>query len=346
MKKKILSILLMVSLVMTLTACANKENTTSITDTQFKFNTVMTITLYGYNDQAIFTDIWALFDKMENSYSANLEASDISKFNNNLSTEPIQMPADIVEMVALANTYSGKSKGAFDLTIEPIVKMWAISTETPRVPTQAEIDAALPHVNYKNVIADEKNSTLQKLDPNVHLDLGAIAKGYAADQCVTFLKEKGIESAILNLGGNIYALGEKSKGTPWNVGIQSPIPGETGELMGTVKATEKSIVTSGSYERYFEKDGVTYHHILTPSTGYPVDNNLISVTIISDRSVIGDILSTTTFSLGLDEGRQLINTLENTAAIFITKNHDIYFAGDKTLLETFELSRTDFQLKE
>lgn len=346
MKKKILSTLLILSLLMTLTACTNNENTTSIKDTQFKFNTVMTITLYGYNDQAIFTDVWALFDKMENSYSANLEDSDVSKFNNTLSTEPIQMPSDIVEMVALAKTYSEKSDGAFDLTVEPIVKMWGISTETPRVPSKVEIEAALPHVNYKNLVADEKNSTLQKLDPNVRLDLGAIAKGYAADQCVAFLKEKGIESAILNLGGNIYALGDKAKNTPWNVGIQSPIPGETGELMGTVKATEKSIVTSGSYERYFEQDGVTYHHILNPSTGYPVDNDLISVTIISDRSVIGDILSTTTFSLGLDEGRQLIDTLENTAAIFITKNHDVYFAGDKTLLETFELSRNDFQLKE
>lgn len=346
MKKKILSVLLILSIFMTLTACTNKENTTSITDTQFKFNTVMTITLYGYNDQAIFTDIWALFDKMEKSYSANLEDSDISKFNNNPSTDPIKMPADIVKMVALAKTYSEKSNGAFDLTIEPIVKMWGISTETPRVPTKAEIDAALPHVNFENIIPDEKNSTLTKLDPSVRLDLGAIAKGFAADQCAAFLKEKGIDSAILNLGGNIYALGNKSKDTPWNVGIQSPIPGETGELMGTVKATEKSIVTSGSYERYFEKDGVTYHHILNPDTGYPVDNSLISVTIISDQSIVGDILSTTTFSLGLDEGRKLINTLDKTAAIFITKDHDIYFAGDKTLLETFELSRNDFQLKE
>ncbi len=346
MKIKLLSIVLMLSLLVTLTGCTTNENTTSIKDTQFKFNTVMTITLYGYNDTAIFTDIWALFDQMENSYSANIQDSDVSRFNNSLTTEPVKMPADIVEMVAIAKTYSEKSNGAFDLTIEPIVKMWGISTETPRVPTQKEIDAALPHVNYKNVIADTKNNTLQKLDPNAHIDLGAIAKGYAADKCTAFLKEKGIDSAILNLGGNIYALGSKTKNDPWNVGIQSPVAGKTGELMGTVKATEKSIVTSGSYERFFVQDGVTYHHILNPSTGYPVDNTLISVTIISDLSVMGDILSTTTFALGLDEGRQLINTLDHTAAIFVTKNHDVYFAGDKTLLETFELSQNDFQLKE
>lgn len=346
MKKKLIAMVLTLSLLFTLTACTTNENTTSVTDTQFKFNTVMTITLYGYNDQAIFTDIWALFDRMENSYSANIEDSDVSRFNNNLTTEPVEMPTDIVKMVALGKTYSEKSQGAFDLTIEPIVKMWGISTENPRVPSQEEIDTALPHVNYKNIVADVQNNTLQKLDPNVHIDLGAIAKGYAADQCAAFLREKGINSAILNLGGNIYALGNKAKNTPWNVGIQSPIPGETGELMGTVKATEKSIVTSGSYERYFEQDGVTYHHILNPSTGFPVESELISVSIISDLSVEGDILSTTAFSLGLDAGRQLIDTLDNTAAIFITKDHGVYFAGDKTLLETFELSQDGFQLKE
>ncbi len=346
MKKKILYLWTLLCLLFTLTACSTNENTTSITDTQFKFNTVMTITLYGYNDQAVFTEIWALFDEMENSYSANIADSDVSRFNDSLTTEPIEMPADIVEMVALANSYSAQSQGAFDLTVEPVVKLWGISTETPRVPTQAELDAALPHVNYTNVVADTQKNTLTKLDPNVRIDLGAIAKGYAADKTAAFLKDKGIDQAIINLGGNIYALGSKTKDTPWNVGIQSPVIGATGELMGTVQASDKSIVTSGSYERYFEQDGKTYHHILNPATGYPVDNTLISVSIISDRSVEGDILSTTTFSLGLDEGRNLINTLDNIAAIFITKDHSVYFAGDLTLLETFELSEGDFQLKE
>lgn len=345
MKNKIIAFFVTIVLLSTLTSCKSDNTTSSISDSQFKFNTIMTITLYGYNDKNIFKEIWAKVDKMESSYSANIDSSDVSKFNANKSTDPIAMPVGIIDMVARASLYSKATNGKFDLTIEPVVKLWGISTETPRVPKQAEIDAALPHVNYQNIIVDTQNSTLQKLDPEVHIDLGGIAKGYAADQIATFIKHKGINGAILNLGGNIYAVGSKSEDTPWNVGIQNPFE-PSGDVVGILKASEKSVVTSGSYERFFEKDGKTYHHILNTNTGYPVENELISVSIISDLSVEGDILSTSTFSLGLDEGRKLINALDHIGAIFITKDKKIYFAGDKTLTSNFELKKTDFQIKE
>ncbi len=345
MKNKLITFFTMLVLLATLTSCKSDTDTSSISDSQFKFNTIMTITLYGYNDKNIFNEIWTEFDKMESLYSANLDSSDVSKFNTNKSTSPIKMPKGIVDMVQRANVYSKATDGKFDLTIEPVVKLWGISTETPRVPKQEEIDIALPHVNYNNLIADTQNNTLQKSDPDLHIDLGGIAKGYAADQMAAFLKNKGIDRAILNLGGNIYAIGSKAANTPWNVGIQNPFE-PSGDVVGIIKASEKSIVTSGSYERFFEQDGKTYHHILNTTTGYPVENELISVSIISDLSVEGDILSTSTFSLGLDEGKKLINSLDHIGAIFITKDKKIYFAGDKTLTSSFELKKTEFQLKE
>lgn len=348
MKKKLNLVLLLLSLALFMAGCSGtskEESTASISDSQFKFNTIMTITLYGYTDTAIFKDIWAEVDKMESSFSANIETSDVSKFNASTSVEPQQMPRDIVNMIDKALPFSEKTGGKFDLTIEPVVKLWGISTENPRLPAQAEIDAALTHVDYKNIKTDMTNSTLQKLDPNTHIDLGGIAKGYAADQLAALIKSKGIERAILNLGGNIYAVGSKTKDTPWNVGIQNPFE-PNGDVLATLKVVDKSIVTSGSYERFFEKDGVKYHHILSPFDGYPINSGLISVSIISEESVIGDILSTSTFSLGLDEGRKLIDDLDGIAAVFVTDTKDVYFAGDKSLLETFELQQEGFTLKE
>lgn len=348
MKKKLkLSIVLLTFLLLAV-GCSTKsseESTTSISDSQFKFNTIMTITLYGYTDQAVFKDIWAEVDQMEASYSANIETSDVSKFNASTSVEPQQLPRDIVNMVDKALVFSEKTGGKFDLTIEPVVKLWAISTDTPRVPTQIELDEALKHVDYKLIKTDVTNSTLQKLDPTTHIDLGGIAKGYAADQLAAFIKSKGIDRAILNLGGNIYAVGSKTKENPWNVGIQNPFE-PNGDVLATLKVVDKSIVTSGSYERFFESNGVKYHHILSPFDGYPINSGLVSVSIISDESVIGDILSTSTFSLGLDDGRALINSLDGIAAVFVTENKEIYYAGDLSLLETFELQQEGFTLKE
>lgn len=343
--KKISLLLVLILSFLSITGCGQQESMASISDTQFKFNTVMTITIYGYTDTAIFNDIWAEFDRMEQSFSANIETSDISRFNDTKSTEPIPLPRDIINMLERALPFSEKSQGKFDPTIEPVVKLWAISTDTPRKPSQGELDEALKHVGYEQLTLDVANGTLAKKDPNVRIDLGSIAKGYSADVIAGFLKEKGIERAILNLGGNIFAVGEKAKDTPWNVGVQNPFE-PSGDVLATIKVVNKSVVTSGTYERFFEQDGVKYHHILSPYDGYPINNEIIGVSIISDRSVDGDILSTTTFSLGLEKGRALIDSLDNVAAIFITQNKDIYFAGDKTLLETFKLEQDGYTIKE
>ncbi len=343
--KKMWALITLFCLLASLLSGCNKaeDSTTSITDTQFKFNTIMTITIYGYTDQNIFKEVWSKFDEMEKSFSANIDESDVTRFNNSKSTAPIEMPRDILNMLDKALPYSKKTEGKFDPTIEPIVRLWGISTDTPRVPKQSELDTALAHVGYEHLKLDLINGTLQKDDPDVRIDLGAIAKGYAADQIASLLKSKGIDRAILNLGGNIFALGSKTSQTPWNVGVQDPME-PSGEVLATIKVTNKSVVTSGTYERYFEQDGKRYHHILSPFDGYPIDNELLSVSILSNQSIDGDILSTSTYSLGLKNGQALINHLEGVAAIFVTNDKKIYFAGDLKLLETFELQKEGYTL--
>ena len=175
----------------------------------------------------------------------------------------------------------------------------------------------------------------------MEIDLGGIAKGYAADKIVEYLKSQNIEKSIINLGGNVFVLGEKSKDTQFKVGIQDP-NSEDGTSIANIGVTNQSVVTSGIYERYLEQDGVMYHHMLDPSTGYPFENNLSSVTIISDSSIVGDGLSTTTFGLGLEKGMKLIESLDNTDAIFITKDQKIYTTSN--LKGKLNLKDSSFEL--
>lgn len=157
------------------------------------------------------------------------------------------------------------------------------------------------------------------------LDLGAIAKGYIADKIKEFLMEKGVKSAIINLGGNVLCIGGKPDKAPFNIGIQKPFA-DRKETIAVMELSDKSIVSSGIYERFFERDGNFYHHILNPKTGYPYDNSLVAVTIISDKSVDGDGLSTSCFALGLEEGMKLINSIENVHAVFITDDYKPHFS--------------------
>ena len=178
-------------------------------------------------------------------------------------------------------------------------------------------------MNYKNVILDKNTVTLT--DPEAAIDLGGIAKGFIADKLKAYLTDQGIEHALISLGGNIVAVGGRYNGQPFHIGIQKPFA-ETNEAITTVEINGQSVVSSGTYERYFEKDGKIYHHLLDPATGYPYDNQLLQVTIISDSSVDGDALSTACFGLGLDKGSALIESLDNIRAIFVTDDYTLHYA--------------------
>lgn len=298
-----------------------KEANTVISDTGFYFDTVVKITLCGTSDTSVLEDCFREMAQYEALLSRTRKDSDIWKINHSCG-KSVEVSDTTAELLRLALHYSELSGGVFDPTIASVVSLWNFTDNLEKIiPEAAAIEEALAHVNYKAIQTEGNTVTL--LDPDASIDLGGIAKGYIADQLKTFLINKGITEALINLGGNNLALGTKPDGQPWKIGIQEPF-GEASDLAAVLSVNGQSVVTSGSYERCFEKDGQIYHHILDTSTGFPVWNHLTGVTILSDSSADGDALSTTCFALGLDEGRTLIESLPGIEALFITDDGSIY----------------------
>ena len=232
----------------------------------------------------------------------------------------------VLDVILRGLEYSRLSQGVFDISVGPIVGLWNIGHEDARVPEPAEIDAALPYIDYRKVAVDETASTVFLMEQGMALDLGGIAKGFIADVIKARLKASGRTSAIINLGGNVDVLGAKPDGASYKIGVQNPDT-ERGEYIGILTVLGKSIVSSGAYERYLEVDGVRYHHILDPFTGYPAESDLAQVTIVSDNSVDGDGLSTTSFSLGLEKGMALIESIDEIEAVFVTADRKVYITS-------------------
>lgn len=299
-----------------------------ISSTAFKLNTVVTLTLYDSTDEELLQKAMDLCDDYEQLFSRTLETSEIYQLNHG--TLPNQehtytVSAETAELISKGLEYGNLSKGAFDITIGPVSSLWDFTSERKKVPIKEELNAALPLVNYQNVQVTNEQITFAK--EGMMLDLGAIAKGYIADKIKEFLVKHGVKSATINLGGNVLCIGEKPDGMPFRIGIQKPFA-DRSETIAVMDITDKSVVSSGIYERYFEQDGVFYHHILNPATGMPYDNHLVSVTIISDKSVDGDGLSTSCFALGLEKGMELINNLPDVQAVFITDDYEMHYSDE------------------
>lgn len=290
--------------------------------TGFYFDTVITITIYDKKDSALLEDCFAFCDKIEKQISRTIPGSDISRINN-ANGSPTKVSPTTIELLEQAISYGKLTSGAFDVTIAPLSTLWDFKNNPGNVPSEAEISEALSHVDYKNIIIDEYTVTLK--DPEASIDLGGIAKGYIADSLKTYLLKNGVHSAIINLGGNILTIGTKPDGSPFQIGIQRPFDKQE-KTITSVSSINSSVVTSGSYERYFEADGNLYHHILDTTTGYPCDNGLLSVTILSEDSVVGDALSTACFTMGLDAGMDFIKSLDNVEAIFITEAYEVFYS--------------------
>jgi thiamine biosynthesis lipoprotein len=236
---------------------------------------------------------------------------------------PVAVSPDTFDLIEKALEISAAADGAFDPTIRPIVELWGIGSETARVPSADVIGEALSLVGYARVTTDRAAHTVAPGAPGMALDLGGIAKGYACDAAVECLKRNRIHQALLDLGGNIYAHGEKADGSAWSVGVKTPLAGESGYFC-VVQVRDRAVVTSGAYERFFERDGKLYHHIFDPSTGRPAESGLLSVTIVAASAADADAFSTACFVLGLDRGLALLAGLENTEGIFVTEELEIF----------------------
>lgn len=331
-----INVVIIISLLLTLLfAGCNKSTTNSGTDTsqkefisksKFLLNTQVTINIYDKQKEAILDGCFDLISNYETIYSRTSETSELYALNNGTSTHEgntFQISDDLSDLINYGLYYSKISNGSFDISIEPLSSLWDFTSNNPVVPNASDIQAALPYVNYKYITLDKNEITFEK--EGVGIDLGAIAKGYIADRVKDYLISQGVNSAMINLGGNVLCVGTKPDGTPFHVGIQKPFA-DRNEIVGVMDISGLSVVSSGIYERCFTVDGVLYHHILNPKTGFPYNNDLISVTIISEKSTDGDGLSTTCFALGLEKGLELIKSIPNTYAVFITSDYEIYYS--------------------
>ncbi len=320
MKKKISLLFVFIMIINLFTGCGSAEATSK---SDFYFDTIITITLYEKDTDELFEGCFALAKEYESLFSTTVEGSDIYKINH-AAGEPVTVSDETLALIQTGIDYAKETNGAFDITVGALSSLWDFSNNDGVIPTEQEIEDALSTVSYENIIIDGNSVSLQ--NPNTQIDLGGIAKGYIADQMKTYLLEQGVTSALINLGGNVLCVGEKPGGSTYQIGIQEPFS-EDGEVIASVAISDKSVVTSGTYQRYFEVDGEIYHHILDLSTGYPCNNGLSSVTIISDTSLQGDALSTIVFLMGLEDGLAYVESLENVEAIFISDDGTITTTG-------------------
>lgn len=295
-----------------------------LSKTEFYFDTVITITVYDSKDVKILNTCFDYCKEFENLVSRTIPTSDISRINA-LAGSSVEVSDTTIKLLKKGIEFGKLTDGTFDITIAPLVELWDIKNNPGNVPSESDIAKTLSHVNYENIVIDGNTVTLT--DPDAAIDLGGIAKGYMADQLKDYLLREGVTSAIINLGGNVLTIGEKPDGTTFNIGIQKPFDKQNATIT-SVQVKDSSVVTSGSYERYFKVDDTVYHHILNTKNGYPCNNELLSVTILSEKSVDGDALSTACFALGLEEGQKLIESLDNIDAIFVTKDYEIIDTRD------------------
>lgn len=305
-------------------------------DNRLLMGTICIITLYNGEDQEIFDGAFNIIEKEEQLMSLQRDDSELSLINSNAGIEALSVSDDTYSVVEASLYYSELTGGAFDPTIAPLVNLWSIGENlTGNLPPEEEIVRKRDLVDYRKLEMADNNSIFLS-EKGMKIDLGGIAKGYIGDKVKKYFLSSGVGRGIINLGGNIVVIGSKPEEMPWKIGIQNPLE-PRGNHIGIARIIDKTVVTSGIYERYFFHDGVRYHHILNPVTGYPVDNDLASVTIISEKSIDADALSTSLFVLGVEEGMELIEQIEDSEAVFVTKDKKVIYssgAGDLfTLLD-------------
>ncbi len=320
-------------------------NSTITSQESYQIGTYITLSIYADAEVPgeVFDDLFNLIDYYEYMTSKNIVETELNEINRNAGVAPVTVSDELYDMIRIGLEYSDVSNGLFDLSIGPLVDLWGIGSDHAKLPTETEITNILKSVDYTKIVVDDSTKSVYLSEKGMALDLGAIAKGYIADRLKDMILEKGYESAIINLGGNVLTVGGKPNSDHWNIGVRDP-ESDAGSTMGVLKLKDNSIVSSGTYERFFIQDNVRYHHILNTETGYPEQNKMLSVSIISDRSVDGDALSTTVFLLGLEKGYAYVETLENIDAVFIMEDHSVYVTSG--LKDKFSLMGDGYELKE
>ena len=309
---------IVVFLLLLLSGCGNQAPTETPdqlqTATVFAMDTVMDLTIYG--NKSVLEKAESRISELEEQLSVTDESSEIYRLNH---TGSGVVSADTSALLEQSLDLCKRTKGALDISIYPVVRAWGFTTDSYEVPSGETISALLEHVDYRAIQYDAQSKSVSLLD-GMEIDLGSVAKGYTSDVLIELLRESGVESALLNLGGNVHALGEKPDGSPWRVAIQDP---QSDVYFGVLEIRDQAVVTSGGYERYFEQDGNIYWHIIDPATGYPARSGLLSVTIVGDSGVICDGLSTSLFVMGLEDAAAFWRSSDDFEAIFMDESGNI-----------------------
>lgn len=320
---RILALLMACLCIFLLPGC--QKTNQPVTYTGYYFNTIISLTFYNADDCTLSEECFSLCEKYENMFSRTVENSDIWRINHS-NGEPVNVSQETYELINQALYYCELSDGKIDITIAPLMDLWNFTgaADETEPPSSEEINALLSHVNYKLVEPGDNNTIILK-DPKAAIDLGFIAKGFIADKLKEYLVSQGVTSALINLGGNVCTIGSKPDGTAYTVGIQQPFAA-TGTTLDVVSVSNSSVVTSGTYERYFTCENHFYHHILDATTGYPVENELTGVTIICESSAAADALSTTCFVMGTEDALNYIKLLDDTECILINTSGQITYS--------------------
>ena len=299
----------------------------------FLLDTIVTIKIYDKKiPDRVWTDAFGEIERLDALLSVHTEGSDTARLNEAAGLSPVTVSPETLEVIEKGVYFSRMTGGLFDITAGPLISLWNINPPEGHVPPETELADTLPLIGWEDIEIDNEKSRVFLKRPGMGVDLGAIAKGYIADKVKDVLLADGIEHAIISLGGNIQLIGD----TPYGIGIQDPDQG-SGIYLGAITLADASAASSGDYERYFEMNGVRYHHILDPVTGYPADSGLRGVSVAAPHSVDADALSTAVFLLGPEAGMALIEELPGIEAVLVTGDQEVLLSSGLT--DNFQLVR-------
>lgn len=290
------------------------KNSEPIQKSGFYFDTFITISIYDKKDTEILEKCFEKCSQYENMFSRTIEGSEISNINN-AGGEAVNVSDETFELIEKGIYYGELSDGLFDITIAPVSELWDFHEDSERrIPDRDVLEEALTHVSYKNIVLNKDDKSVQITDKEAKIDVGGIAKGYIADKLKEYLVSQGVKSALINLGGNIITVGRKPDNSPFHIGIKKPF--SDSEILDEVDLNDRAVSSSGVYERYFYEGDKLYHHILLPSSGYPVESDLFGASVICDSSIDADALSTICILVGSKKAEELINDIEDADVIF------------------------------
>lgn len=350
--KKCKRILALMSCVTIMAACnmttqQTTEPTLAVSKTPLSrseslLHTAVQLQIFHEGQEAAMEEAYTFIKEMEQFLSTNLEGSDVYKVNQAAGIEPVKVQTATYDIVKQAQEMSQKSEGKFDITIGAVTNLWRIGSTDARKPDESEIKAALPKIDYRQVELNDSEQTIFLKEKGMVMELGGISKGYIADGVKRIFEKHGITTALINLGGNVVAMGSSpSNPEGWNVGVQDPDE-VRGEVVGSKRVIDGTVVTSGVYERFLEVNGVKYHHIIDPQTGYPLDNEISGVTIFTQSSIEADAYSTSMFLFGIEKGLAFIEAQEGVEAVFIDKNQGVHLTSG--LKDTFKLTNKEYHI--